>query len=359
MLRIQRGLEIFKNMELDKKLLDVNYDEAIKIICSKDVVQTANIFLYRINRLLNPDRLKISRKQTRIFLTCYLLNKHLEYVLTTIDKKARQQLWSISHDFLNFIHNKFMRIENFNNYDVQRFGMMFNTYCYNYNIFLEQDKYGLLEELIREYHNVSITIKYIETSCKYDKHQKERVYKELERHTNMVKNEIKMIDKDFDMKKLDDIDSTITKLKHKFNDELVKKITKELCDNKYSILLDILNDMKEIIYDLTPQKNKVDEKKELDTYIDLDFIENNMKNNVMTGMDYYTLMKFIWNKLISRQAIVRDNDTNKKWLELENKFLLLSNNVDKNGTCKLIVECFKYMYEIIDNIFCDVLLLHI
>jgi hypothetical protein len=193
--RIETVLLLFKQ-KINQLHFD-NYNILSKEIQNKELLNLTNILLFRINRYLNPEKKTISRKQSRILLSSYILKHHTKQVFTCVDINFRYQLKCIASDLINYIENDLLKYSSYKNFSLNRFGHIYNTYYINYEELLKLDKIGLINELVLEYYNTTITINKIESSEKYDDEQKSKSTINLKNHLHQIKMEIKLLDPNF------------------------------------------------------------------------------------------------------------------------------------------------------------------
>jgi hypothetical protein len=85
-------------------------------------------------------------------------------------------------------------------------------------------------------------------------------------------------------------------------------------------MMNLLEKIKYMIYNLSPSTNKIIIKIELDEFIDIEFINQKLKYNVMSKTDIMNLFYYIWEKITFLQASVRDIDSIASWKDIQNDF---------------------------------------
>lgn len=263
--RIENILNLFQS---NIKSLNFNdYDNLTKQMRDSGLLNLTNILLFRINRYLNPSKKSISRKQTRIFLSAYILKHYPNEVFTTVNNKFRSQLSAIANDLVEYVHNDFLRHKDYKNYSLNRFGHIFNTYFINYEELMKIDKKGLINELVLEYYNTNITIEKIKQSDKYDSNQKDRSVYNLIKHMNQIKSEINLLEPNNDI--VDNLEIYIEKInfvKNKYNEEILDNIHTDLVNENYNSIMDVFSDINDMMTsDLDLEEIKTElENKDLD-----------------------------------------------------------------------------------------------
>lgn len=312
--RIKRVLALFNDNI--KKIKFDDYHDLTNNIKDVNLLRLTNILLFRVNRYLNPESKSISKKQSRIFLTAFILKHHPNQVFTTVNKNYRSQISAIANDLIEYIQNDFLKNDSYKNYSLNKFGHIFNTYFVNYNELLKIDKLGLINELILEYYNTQITIDKINNSNKYDYQQKEESIKSLVKHQNQIKSEINLLEPNNNI--VDNLENYVQKInfvKNKYDDEIIENLRNDLNENNYDLIMNIFSD----INDMT----KIN--------INLEEIKTKLENDDLE-YDFFYLCSDIYDDL-----------------ELQFDEDLLINNVEFNEVIILFVKDF---YRKLDNKIC-------
>ena len=184
--------QYIKNLDFELSKLD--YDILIKKMPDKNFLNKIHIFMFRINRLLNPSEISIKKIFSRHFLTMYLIKYHLDKVLTTVHIEEKKILYNKCIYCIDFIKKGFH-----SKISVYIFGILFNIFCYDYSLLLEKDKTGLLSENYRHYSELKSVKKHIFESSKYPAEQKLDVIKHIENDIKETEKLVFLVDKKYDI----------------------------------------------------------------------------------------------------------------------------------------------------------------
>jgi hypothetical protein len=91
---------------------------------------------------------------------------------------------------------------------------------------------------------------------------------------------------------------------------------------------------------------------QLDEYIDIDFIKQRLEHHTLSDNDIFAICEYLFNTVKQMQASVRDDDTDKIWKSMIDQF-----NQDNTKMSEFIPMFFRQLFEIIDKICTDILLL--
>ena len=352
--RIEKGLNLFRELALDNLFGYMRFDKMQENLIDKKILTIVNILLNRINRYMNPEQRSIPRSMGRIFLSAYIIKYHSNKIFTQIDKILLEQLVLISKQLIDYVENIFLKTKNYKHYSMDRFAFLFNNYFINYNILRERDKIGLIQELYQEYSNTTITKKYITNGTKYSPEQKIHVLSVIDKHMNDIKKSIKLLDNEFDIQKFEQIVSLEDKIKRNISEKYWSEMVNEIKGEKYELLLENLLNLKEVILSLTPESIKNREKIDMNEYMDIDFLKQRLEHNTLDESQILLLCRYLMDKVKNLQAQVRDNDMEQFWEDCTNK--LSTGDISIYG---IIPYFLKNMYRIIDDLLCDILLLPI
>lgn len=243
---------------------------------------------------------------------------------------------------------------------------MFDVYCIRYNQLQQQDKVNMINEPYRHYANIKTTIKYVEKCGKYPESQKQDVIKILETEIKKTHDCIKMLDRNFDIKKFEEIVSIEDEVRETFTEAYWDKLRSELKEEKYDEFVNILTKLKKIILDLHPNLEDVKEdgklkvpdketmRKQFDKHVDVLFIKDMLINRVMDGEHIIDLCTYLIDTVKDLQASSRDNEVSAMWENMINNFRKQYISIDE-----FIPMFFEEMFKIIDKICSDVILLPI
>ena len=364
--RIKNYLSKFSLIQLDNEFKQLDYIKTMEKLMNKNLQNKVNILMFRINRYLNPEKKTMSKIVGRIFLTLYLLKYHPNEVLVSANIHDKTMLHYQACNIVNYLNDLFMKNVNYRTFSMDRFGSMFNVYCIRYNQLQQQDKVNMINEPYRHYANIKATMKYVTNCGKYPEDQKADVLKVLETEITKTHDCIKMLDKNFDIKKFEEIVSIEDEVRNNFTEAYWDKLRNELKEEKYDELVNLLTKLKNVIIDLHPKLEdvkvngtlKVPDKetirKQFDEYVDVDFIKHMLINRVMNGEQIIKLCSYLMDTVKELQACSRDIEVAVMWENMINDFREQTITV-----VDFIPMFFKEIFGVIDKICADVLLLPI
>ena len=301
---------INNNVSKTKKFNNmINYINNKIIISDIDEILNKyyNWLYYNINiedyNLIAP---KITPKQ---FLSSFIFYYFPEFI-TTEDN-------IISVDIINFSKNIIEMLDNISYNNIHKFVKLINQYVNCFNQFIIYDKSIKIKELIDKWVDLEKTKRLIIIDERYE--DKTDIIINMEKEQNKTIKYIKIIDNEFDTNIL----NNIYKMNMMIEETMVKcyfdNLEKDIISNQYTMLKNILIEIKDNIIMLHKQSEK-----ELDEYMDVDFIIQKINNNVFPIEDFISLADYciMWIKFL--QAPVRTNNMINKWEKIKS-------NVDINN----------------------------
>ena len=364
--RVCDCLSRFNLLKLDNEFKQLDYIKTMGKLMDIKFQNKVNILMFRINRYLNPEKKTMSKIVGRMFLTLYLLKYHPNEVLLSVNIQDKTMLHYQACNIVNYLNDLFMKNVNYRTFSMDRFGSMFNVYCIRYNQLQQQDKVNMINEPYRHYANIKATMKYVTNCGKYPEDQKADVLKVLETEITKTHDCIKMLDKNFDIKKFEEIVSIEDEVRNNFTEAYWDKLRNELKEEKYDELVNLLTKLKNVIIDIHPKLEdvkvngtlKVPDKetirKQFDEYVDVDFIKHMLINRVMNGEQIIKLCSYLMDTVKELQASSRDVEVAVMWENMIDDF-----REQKITVVEFIPVFFKEIFGVIDKICADVLLLPI
>jgi hypothetical protein len=271
----------------------------------------------------------------------YVLNKDIDNVYHNPDS-IEAKLYSDSEKFIAYITQNIS--ENISNNFIYKIGKLINSLSDKFDLFSIMDKKSKINELIQEWYGQEITKSEIQQSNNYTENQKIDIIRIIDKSQLKVIKLIKNIDKNFDialLEKYKEFNKEIKKIYHQvFWDILVTELT----NNKYDMFMSLLIEIRNNLDIISPKM-----KKEYDEYIDIDFIQQKIKYNVMDTDDFISLFTYIVDKIILLQAPIKNKITLERWNIILDKsksddfVLFLANGI------KFIIENIKDIEEDIMN----------
>jgi hypothetical protein len=244
----------------------------------------------------------ISAKQ---FLSSFLFYYYPEFV-TTENNIINDDIIKFSKNLINLfndiLHNNILLYCD----TVRKFVKSLNQYINCFNQFMIQDKQIKTKELIDKWIDLEKTKNLIYKNDKYE--DKANVILCMEEEQNKTIKYIKIIDNNFDT----DILNHIYKLNITIEETMVlcyfDNLKKDIISNEYKILKNVLTEIKDNIIMLYKKSEK-----ELDEYMDVDFIIQKINNNVFPIEDFISIADYCisWIKIL--QAPIKTENTMKKW----------------------------------------------
>ena len=348
--KINESLKLFRNMYLDTMIQNnQSYDKCIKLLCTKKIIISVNNFLSCVQKIVDSTSIK-EKNLSRILLSSYLLKYYPDTIFTNIDLIVKKQLTELAKVLVFIIEHSLLSSKLYKSVSLNFFLFVFNSYVINYKIILEADKQNLIIELYREYANISITKQYVVSGTKYDKIQIANILQTLDSHAKNIKEHVKLLDKNYNLQKFDEAFILEENKKYEYNNNFWISLAEQVDIHNFENVLNLLEKIKNIIYDMTPESKKHQIKNELSEYIDIEFIKQKIHHNVMSRSDIMNLCFYLWTKIEYLQASVRDTDTMIQWKKTEELF------ISEMSLGNILSIFFKNLFKIIDDIFCDVLL---
>ena len=242
---------------------------------------------------------------TKQFLSSFLFYYYPEFVTTEnniINDDIIKFSKNLIHLFNDILHNNILLYCD----TVRKFVKSLNQYVNCFNQFMIQDKQLKTKELINKWIDLEKTKNLIHKNDKYE--DKANVILYMEEEQNKTIKYIKIIDNSFDTNIL----NHIYKLNITIEETMVlcyfDNLKKDIISNEYKILKNVLTEIKDNIIMLYKKSEK-----ELDEYMDVDFIIQKINNNVFPIEDFISVADYCisWIKLL--QAPIKTENTMKKW----------------------------------------------
>lgn len=367
--RIQKHLKGFDLMKLDESFSQLDYTKTMMRLMNRELPRNVNILMLRINRYLNPEKRTVSKIMGKLFLTMYLLKYHSAEVMVTIDLQDRTILKYQGINIINFLNDLFMKSDDYRTFSIHRFGSMFNVYCIRYNQLQAIDKVNMINEPYRHYANIKTTIRYVQNCAKYPDDQKQDIIKVLEEEIEKTFQCIKMLDRDFDVKKFDEISGLEEEIRNSFTDSYWDKLKQDLESENFEELLKLLTKLKNILLDLHPKAEEFEKyggnikpkvvyretvRQNFDEYVDNEFIQHLLERRVMSNDQIIGLCTYLMDTVVALQASARDTDTKVSWKQMIETF-----EAGETTVAEFIPNFFKQIFDVIDKICSDILLIPI
>lgn len=332
-----------------------------RAITKKETINITTSLLNTINSLClgnkyNKSNSKyfISQKHARIFLSSYVGIYH-HHVLTSEDDINNDLNAKIFQEKSKKILNTLTRIYNncvikYNEVMlklyIEKFIRLFSEYEFAFNQWKELDEKKILDELM---------IVYIEL-LEYKDSNVETESAHISRELISVKEKIFKLNGNDGLKLLDHNVELYYKYKDNMRtlyDNIYKSIHSAFWDDlkarlysippQYDAILPLLGDIKNLLIQCVP--SRIDLKSEIDEIIDIDYIQNMIKEDVIEDKYVQNLSNFILNQVKTFQARSEDKDTDEFQKYLDNTFrkLDLVDNIEERVS--IYADFFPTFFE--------------
>jgi len=292
------------------------FDILSKQILNRNIIKLANDILieYEINDTINP----------RVFLSIWVINYCADDIFSKEKKDKYSVLISIANNILN-------NLNNFNKDDILLFNEEFKKYK-------EQDKNDLMNEILLEYHKLTIeeahaskelTNDMIEiiTKCKMNLLETAKQIGGLE-FVNYIKSYKSIV---FDPIKV------LEQYNKAYWDLVNQYYTDHDFNNFYEQMYQILHFIKDLLLTIGPSKiNNINQ------ILDIDYIKQRVDNNAYDLNEIILLVNNILNIIKSLQSPMRDNDLEQIRQQINNNELILP---------KILEHLVIYCNNIIEDIY--------
>jgi hypothetical protein len=247
---------------------------------------------------------RITPKQ---FLSSFIFYYFPEFI-TTEDNIISVDIIKFSKNIIEMVDKMLHNNMAYNN--IYKFVKLINQYTNCFNQFIIYDKSIKIKELIDKWVDLEKTKRLIIIDERYE--DKIDIIINMEKEQNKTIKYIKIIDNEFDVNIL----NNIYKMNMMIEETMVKcyfdNLEKDIISNQYTMLKNVLIEIKDNIIMLHKQSEK-----ELDEYMDVDFIIQKINNNVFPIEDFISLADYciMWIKLL--QAPIRTDNMINKWEKIK------------------------------------------
>jgi hypothetical protein len=299
---------ILKN---ELKLIDVKFYYLSKKITEKKIIEHGNKFLeYKCTKKYN----------TKIFLSSFMITAFPHVVLNNVNYEIDKQL---------FVHSSNL-INNFLNLN-QEFELLLEKFT-NYFDFWKKIDLKYISENVSE---SLFMINDIKSKMGEDKNKED-----LEKLETKLKNQMKIISGDKNINDYKDIENL-------FWNQYEIDLKKEPPEHKLTIHL--LKNIFELLREITPKKYQESYFKEYDEFLDIQYFQHLINNNVFDFNDFKQIFNYIVKKLKEFQS-KEDDEEFKNWEE--NIYIKINNSENINYTDLLpdILKNILYRFNKIKNL---------
>lgn len=333
-LRIKESSKVLLSILKNNLQLNKNFDELSRRIQDKSLLKIVSIFLYRINRYFNVYKSDIS---SRVFLSSFMISYFPEIVLSS-NTNVEKELFKSANLLINITKklntNKFMM-----QIYLHKFKQIFNNFNALFNLWKFVDKENLIEMLARRYNSINKTIDFIKNESKFDDKVKTESLEILETQLVDIYNKAKKIQINDNVFK--NYDKLINSVKNNMNKAYWDKLTLEIMEEKYDMVIDIINDLIKSICSFIPDKTNIH--KEIRQNVDIEIIKQLIDNKVFSINSLYEYSNSLFKWIVYLSAPARQKDFEQMW-----------NNITFNNYFyKVVPDIFMLLYNMIDLLYKD------
>ena len=313
-----------------------------KTLHDKNVIDTTKKFL---QLFINHENI-----HSRKFLTCFMIKHHPNVVISN-NTSIEKEMLSCSNNLLDVIHNLSICKNKFSmNYYISRIKLYYSKYILLFERWKEYDKYRILNDLCTIYFELD-----------YDKHKKYTDIDSLSNHEFIISIEreqkqiLHKIEQIAGKEGIDYLNSLKEKLEsykknienlyisinqnlhNSFWDSFKSELSKE--PPNLTVIISRLIEVKEMFLECD---KSLDE--ELDSNIDIKFIEEMLNRGVIDDKYIYNMCNYILEVLKRCNSEVKDSSIN--------KFSVNMNKELEEGIMykDFFPKFFRYVFESIDDI---------
>ena len=360
-MRIKKQLSRFRSLNLTD-LKNMNYEQVMIRVLDKNIILDTNKLLLRLTRYIDPTKKSIPKNMCRLLISAYITTYHSKNILTYIEENSKLPLILCAFKLTRLLESTMFQKKSkyCNDYYIMRFGSLFNEYCVQYNLLREFDKKALVDCMIRELLSLRTTMNYVQNGTKYSDIQKKNIMKQLLIEEKKYIQELKMLEPKMTDELLNSAMDVGQRTRVQYNNAIWGMFVEQLKEKNYTMLFEFLEDIKQLLIDLTIEKQKVKKRESLDQTIDVDLIKQMLHYNAMDGEQIIKLCNNIYALVTELQSEIRDDDHYKQYKTLLNN---ITDNGPSNGPsngqfiAQFIAQFLQLTFVMIDNIYCDILLL--
>ncbi len=349
--------------ELETRQIDGQYDRLIKEMMNKANVKTINKFInlfHRWRKIFDQSTNDVSTEITgKKFLSMYIIYAFPEYIISKryedLEKKYTMSGNDIYESIENKLYNSAKRLAKYMDYilngkNINRFTFykLVQDYNNNFNEFMRIDKINKINELLKQFNDVELTISEINVSKKYNIYDKEIIIKTLRQSQEKTKKQFKLIDVNFDYSILDNYCKLYDIISKTYQQVYWDTMVLNLINLDYDMFNEILSEIKINLIKIAPTM-----KNQFDDVIDIDIIKSQLNDDTYTINDFLFLANFIVDRIIYLQASFRNKETHYKWNGLKE---IMDSNMkeDSNYLSQCIANSLKFIYDQIEDIKNDI-----
>ena len=348
--RIKKILNLVNMKNLDNEFGKLDYNRMINKLQDTQLMRKISILLYAIHRYANND-IKYNKNMTKYLLSAYAIKYNMRNLLTTLDDKQYEMLYSETNNVINYMNNIMERLDDnifMNNMRMNIFCILFNSYYVVYNILLEVDRNNIIGEACSYYKELRQTKRQVLESTKYGADQKLSVLAQLDIDITDTKNKILELDANFNMKQIEYINNVENEIRDRLTDEYWCNMALKIEQEDYTDMINAINEIKMIITSFYASEKQNEVSDRMNKHIDTQEIYTKLQNKTMTKEDVITMTQYMYDSVFTLQAPIHDKEMNDKNMDMTTEYN--NNNV---STCEYITMMIRMLYKIIHNVYTD------
>ena len=294
-----------------------NFDLLVRQINKQEYVSEVENFIQELQKVCKNSTIFI-QSDIRKFISAFVIVNHKDVVLDVNDTKSLF-LYNKGIELLDSFENIFKN--NLNPSYINRFFDNFNQYLNIFQQWRMGDKVKILDKYARSYHQLQDTLTFIEDKDKEENKEAEEnpAHTQWKNSLSNLKSKLETQIINIDGQKgLNYVKNLKTpeitpmirlyeeievNMKQAFWDDFEEKVN----EGKYEVITPMLKDYRTFLFKLIP--NRPDIQKQFDSELDLELLDQMIKNNSVSTEDIYKIIQTLTNYIKMLQAPSDDKDT--------------------------------------------------
>lgn len=304
-------MESYNFLKRELKLIDVQFDFLSKKITEKNIIEHSKKFLdFKCKKKYNE----------KIFLSSFIITAFPHIVLNDVNSEIDKQLYVYSSNLIN----NFLILDH-------NFEKILQDFIEYFNFWKKIDLKYITENVAESLFMIG--------EIKDKLNSEEEDLTEIINLENKLKNQMKLISGEKKIKDYQDIENL-------FWNKYIQDLKNEPPNHELTIYL--LKNIFELLKEITPEKYKQEYFKEYNEYLDINYFNHLIKNDVFEFTDFTKIFNYIIIKLKEFQS-KEDDDEFKKWEEDILK-KINSNNILYSELLPDIFKNILYRFNKIKNL---------
>jgi hypothetical protein len=291
--------------EFKKKFEEVkSLPECQKLLCKTEFQQEAKLFLEKLDLDLNP----------RIFLTAFFIHYFRENAIGCVRSEPNVKL-------LENIKELMESPEEQHKEKILSFSFEFQKWS-------KEDLEVMKQDIFYHYHTLSVEILNTE----------EEEVKKMIRHTQeTILKCARSIGYEEELKSFVPVVFDVKKLEKQYDEIFYTALEKELSEKKFEIMKNTLEFIQSFFKIFVKEKQR----KEIDDFLDVKYVEQQFKNDCYTSKDFYNLFSYFFTLMKQLQSPARDEELKKFQDLLEEK----KENVNVLEHLRNLMQSIKWLID--------------